>query len=98
MDPRTDSHTNEVRRFASEVGAAIQVANDEGKFDEVAVIAPPRFLGLLRKRLDGVKPRLRVSAPHDYTHVPVDQLAHGLKDLLPGWFKSRSATAVSAAR
>jgi protein required for attachment to host cells len=89
MDPRTDSHTHEVRRFASEVGAVIQAANDEGAFDELAIVAPPKFLGLLRKELGGAKSRLRAAAARNCTRMPAAELATELNALLPGWFKVR---------
>ena len=40
------------RRFAKEVGRYLEKARTQQRFDELVLVAPPKFLGALRKELD----------------------------------------------
>jgi protein required for attachment to host cells len=41
-----------VRMFAKEIGRYLDKARVEHRFDELVLVAPPKFLGALRKELD----------------------------------------------
>lgn len=52
-DPRTDPRDHEAELFAREVSSRLKALRMESKRQGIALIAEPRFLGLLRKQLDG---------------------------------------------
>ena len=51
MDEQTDIKENEAIRFAKELDEQLEDAMNQGRFDRLALIAPPHFLGLLRKNM-----------------------------------------------
>lgn len=59
-----DASRTEEERFAREVAESLARACAKGRFQRLHVLAAPRFLGLLRKRLDGATRALLVSE-HD---------------------------------
>lgn len=99
MEPRTDAHITQVRLFAKEIGNALQVAYDHRHFDELAIIAPPRFLGLLRKQLGihSIKcPATCLS--RNCTHVAMQDLPSHLGGSLKDWFEKRTQRKSKRAR
>jgi protein required for attachment to host cells len=55
--PASDRETqgaseHSARMFAKEVGRYLEKARVEHRFDELVLVAPPKFLGALRKELD----------------------------------------------
>ncbi len=52
MEPDTDPAEHEAAKFASEIAGRINRGRIEDAFDELILVAPPRFLGRLRKSLD----------------------------------------------
>jgi protein required for attachment to host cells len=48
--PRTDPVEHEVELFAKRIADHLEKARCEGRFDQLYVIAAPRFLGLLREK------------------------------------------------
>ncbi len=49
MEPRTSAHRTAQKAFARRVGACVDKALAQGKFDKFLVVAPARTLGDLRK-------------------------------------------------
>lgn len=49
---QTSAVEHSVHLFAKEVGRYLDKARTEHRYDELVLIAPPRFLGTLRKELD----------------------------------------------
>jgi protein required for attachment to host cells len=88
MEPRTDAHIAQVRLFAKEIGNTLQAAYDRHHFDELAIIAPPRFLGLLRKQLEihSIK-CLPVCIARNCTHVAAVDIPKQLGASLADWFE-----------
>lgn len=76
--PASDRETrgaveHSARTFAREVGRYLEKARVEHRFDELVLVAPPKFLGALRKELD-----------KEVAKLVKDELP---KDL--SWFKAR---------
>jgi protein required for attachment to host cells len=51
MDPQTDRHQVEVEKFAHELAKHLTEGSSRRAFDRLVLVAPPRFLGLLRAEL-----------------------------------------------
>lgn len=48
LEPHEDREHVEARRFAAELADHLERCRQEGRFDQLTVIAPPKFLGVLR--------------------------------------------------
>ena len=51
MEPPTDPKKHEADAFARQIAEQLERARGEGLYEELVVVAPPKFLGLLRQRL-----------------------------------------------
>lgn len=68
MDPAEDPHEHEMIVFAREVARRTAILARRGRYPEVLLMAPPRFLGRVKSALDpGVARRIVASVSHDYT-------------------------------
>jgi protein required for attachment to host cells len=47
----TSAVEHEVERFAKRVGEHLDKARQQGRYDQLVLVAPPKFLGALRKEL-----------------------------------------------
>jgi len=47
----TSAHEHETDLFAKRIGDYLDKARTQHRYDELVVVAPPKFLGLLRKKL-----------------------------------------------
>jgi len=75
----SDVH-HEARTFAKRVAAHLGEACRQGRFDELSILAAPRFLGLLRQELDAaVKERIVVEIDKDVVHEDDADIAARLK-------------------
>ncbi len=52
LDPATDARMVEAQAFAKLLGKHLKELHNQQHFDQLILIAPPRFLGLLRKELE----------------------------------------------
>ncbi len=52
MAPSTDPRQEEAMRFAREITDLLRSGLDARRFDQLCVIAPPQFMGLLRETMD----------------------------------------------
>lgn len=69
MDPRTSPHEEQANRFARQLSHLLASAADAGDYERLTLIAPPHFLGLLRKSLTpAVQQRLFKELPSDLVH------------------------------
>jgi protein required for attachment to host cells len=76
MTPPTDPHEVEMLAFAREVGRRTSIQARRGRFPELLLFAPPRFLGRLKAAIDPVVARRIVaSVSHDYTSRDDPELA-----------------------
>lgn len=54
MEPATDPKERHAQAFAVEIARHLEQGRNEGGFDSLVLVAPPKFLGLLRSELDKV--------------------------------------------
>ncbi len=75
MKQRGSAKTTEAHRFAAAIGAHLAAAWEQSLFDEVAVVAAPRWLGILREHLTPeVARRLVATIPHSLMHDRIDDI------------------------
>ncbi len=75
MEPPTDPKEVEAQAFARILDEELTRGFDEHRFSTATLIAPPRFLGLLRKTLsDRVLKAVDQSYDLDYTKLKVDEI------------------------
>lgn len=75
MSPHTEPKEVEAGRFAQSLSQLLRCGRHRGSFEQVAIAAPPHFLGLLRDQLDGrVRKCLVACLPKDYTLTPSQDL------------------------
>lgn len=66
FSPEIDRHLREQQIFAKKIGEFLKKAQEENKFEELALIAPSQFLGELKKFLpNSVKKSLINQTPSD---------------------------------
>jgi protein required for attachment to host cells len=69
-----------VEVFAKEIGRYLEQARTQHRYDELVVIAPPKFLGVLRKELDKeVEKLVADELPKDLSWLSTRELAPYLK-------------------
>ena len=75
-EPRTDWHTFEKERFATDMAHVLDVEAERNAFDRLVLVAPPKTLGVLRKELGaGALKRVVAEVGKDLTHLPDRELA-----------------------
>lgn len=83
MEPPSDAHRIEKRRFAEELAARLDTAGQTGSYDRLVLVAPAKTLGDLRSAL-GKESLARVHAElsKDLTHVAEQDLAEHLSTVI----------------
>jgi protein required for attachment to host cells len=83
LAPREERREVHLRRFARTIAAEIGTALKRTECEDVALVAPPRVLALIRSALP---PRLRrrilVEVPRDLVHGPVSTVRKELRAAL----------------
>ena len=75
MDPRTDPHEVEEMRFAHSIAETLDSAHSQNAFDRLIIVAPPAFLGHLRRAMsDKVLKSIYATLDKDYTHLDPREL------------------------
>jgi protein required for attachment to host cells len=90
-DPRRASmsgsespHERAVSDFARALAAKLRHARTENRYDRLVLVAPPRFLGLLRSTLDGPTAQLVVGSIHkDLASSQEAELLGHLGEVIP---------------
>lgn len=78
-----DAHRVEAVRFARQLAETLRDGRVHGTYDHLVIVAPPKFLGMLRDALDAPTAKLiRVSLANDFTHLPLHQLGPTLRQRL----------------
>lgn len=73
-------HENEL--FAKEVASHLYSARVDNRLEKLIVVAPPKFLGLLRDKLDGPTQKLVIhSLSKDLSKASLDDIQHAVSDL-----------------
>jgi protein required for attachment to host cells len=76
-----DAHANESRKFAHELARSLGVARASGAFARLILVAPPKFLGMLREELDAPTKRTVVaSVAKDYTHQSIEETLAAIRE------------------
>ena len=79
MEPRTDPREVEKRRFAHTLAAMLEDRLNQGRFDRLVLVAPPRALGQLRGELSkSVRDKISAELAKDLTHTPPHELSEHL--------------------
>ena len=80
LDPATDARAVEAQGFARLLGRHLKELHNQQHFDQLILIAPPRFLGLLRKELASPLDKLVTrSIDKDLTTASVAQIIDYIK-------------------
>jgi protein required for attachment to host cells len=75
-------HEREVERFARSVVEVLGAA--DARYERLIVVAPPRFLGLLRRLLPrAVDDRVVAAVAKDFTQVPLHELPARVRAVIP---------------
>ncbi|NQV56102.1 MAG: host attachment protein [Rhodospirillales bacterium] len=81
--PRADWHDQQKESFAAEMAKLLTEAAVRGDFDRLVLVAPPKTLGTLRRKLGpAASKKIIADSPKDLTHVPIHDLARPLARLL----------------
>ena len=82
--PRADWHDQRKEEFARAVARTLDTDAAGGRFDRLVLIAPPATLGHIRAALKPATRKLvEGEINKDLTHLPVDELAPHLADVIP---------------
>jgi protein required for attachment to host cells len=74
-EPQQTPDERAAESFAKEISAYLLQARQAGRFDKLALVAAPKFLGELRKNLDPqLEPLVSLEINKDYTHSSGQQL------------------------
>lgn len=78
---KSDWHTFEKHLFAKELAETLTAAANQGAFDDLVLVAPPKTLGDLRQALDGrVADRVTSEVGKDLTHLTAHEMEDHLGD------------------
>lgn len=72
MEPPTAPKDREAQLFAGEIARFVDEGLNEGRFESLVLMAPPKFLGLLRRAL-GSAARRSVAAEIDKNRLGADE-------------------------
>jgi protein required for attachment to host cells len=79
IEPHTTMRDKLSARFARQLGAALEAGRNEGRFGQLILVAPPRFLGDLHATLDkSVRACVVREIRHDLTSLSVHELGEHL--------------------
>lgn len=71
MSKAVGPHEAEAEKFARELGAYLDQAAADGKYEELVIAAAPRFLGLIKEALGSrSSDSIRAAVPKDYATQP----------------------------
>ena len=80
LDSKTSAKQHEEEMFAKSLGKHLKELHNKQHFDELILIAPPRFLGLLRAELPKPLDKLLTkSIDKDLTQASVEELINYIK-------------------
>jgi protein required for attachment to host cells len=84
MHHEHSAHDHVIERFAKELASQLARGRAEGRFDDLILVAEPKFLGLLREALDSTTTRHVVSSvTKDLAAVPSRSVAGHIAEVLP---------------
>jgi len=81
LDPRTSAKQHEEQSFAKQLGKHLKQCHNASPFDELILVASPRFLGMLRAELPAPLDRLESrTIQKDLIHMDIDDLAEYIRN------------------
>lgn len=79
IEPHTSLRDKITARFAHLLCEALEVGHNEGRFEQLVLVAPPRFLGALHASLGkALRARVVREIRHDLTALPARDLGERL--------------------
>jgi protein required for attachment to host cells len=79
MEPTKPPHQVESDRFAHSIAKLLESGLAENAYEQLVLVAPPSFLGLLRAALsETVAKHIKLTLDKDYTALEVRDLAERL--------------------
>ena len=80
LDPPTSPKVQEAQGFAKMLAGHLRELHNQQHFEQLILIAPPRFLGMLRKELHTPLDQLvTLAIDKDLTHASVEELIDYIK-------------------
>lgn len=78
IEPRTSLRDKYAQRFAETLSAVVRQGRQEGRYDKLILMGPPRFIGVLHERLDKQTAARVVGEVHNdlLTVTPVQLRTH----------------------
>lgn len=82
VDSQTDPHEVELEAFAKQLARRASIQARRGRYSDLLLMAPPRFLGRVKVALDDqVARRIVATVSHDYTSKSDAEIAEVLETL-----------------
>jgi protein required for attachment to host cells len=82
-EPDTDPKEVEAMRFARELARYLDRGNEEHAFDELILLAPPHFLGLVKENIgDRTRRLIRLTVDKDYSQLDPPALAEHIREIV----------------
>lgn len=83
VEPHEDRDHVESTRFASELASSLERSRQEQRFDRLIVIAPPKFLGVLREEwTPALRKMIQLEIHQDLLNLPDAELQQRLEELV----------------
>lgn len=84
MEVEEDWRSHQRRLFAKALNEELERHAQDNAYDDLVVVAPPKFLGLLRDAMGkNVERRLKAEVGKDLTHIEPQHLPEHLSDVMP---------------
>ena len=82
-ETRNSPREEEAVRFAEQLAAGLDSARVRGDLERLLIVAAPRFLGLLREKLDpGTRDIVSLEIDQDLTRLPAEEIRKRLPERL----------------
>lgn len=83
MESKTSPKEIEFEHFAHELATALHDGHGQNAYERIVLVAPPHFLGLMRKNIDATVSKLIVATmDKDYLHLSEKEFRGHLDPLL----------------
>ena len=83
IDPKVNWHDFEKHLFAGSMADVLEKADNSHRFDALVLVAPPKTLGELRKKLNpNVRDKVTAEIGKDLTHLSLHELGEHLTDVV----------------
>jgi protein required for attachment to host cells len=83
MEPGVDPADQEALRFATDIAHRIHQGRVGNEFDSLILVAPPRFLGMLRKAMDtGSRKLVQTELDKEFTQLDDEEIRRRLREFL----------------